>query len=83
MVKTFTDTSWNQQIPFDDGTFKSGIIIPQNAHNILEPIIQIFEEISEGEFRLIMDPGKVIIATSSTETILVSREPFNGKVIFK
>lgn len=83
MVKLFTENDWNQEIHLDDGNIQRGIVIFQNEHQVLEPIIQVFEKFGDNQFQAILDTNKVFIGVSSTQIILLARQPFGGKVVIK
>lgn len=82
MVKTFNQHEWNDDIKTDDGTNQKGIVIHQHEHQIDSPIIQVFEKIGEEQFKLI-GTNRVIVGVSDVEIILITLEPFDGKVVIK
>lgn len=83
MVKTFTEDDWNQAIPLDDGNTQMGIVITQNEHHVIDPIIQVSEKFGNDQFQVILDTNKVFIGVSSTQIILLARQPFAGRVVIK
>lgn len=83
MVKNFTANDWNQEIHLDDGAIQTGIVIPQNEHQVIDPIVQVFEKFGDDQFQAILDTNKVFIGVSSTQIILLARQPFDGKVVIK
>jgi len=83
MVKHFTENDWNQEIHLDDGNIQRGVVILQNEHQVLEPIIQVFEKFGDDQFQAVLDTNKVFIGVSSTQIILLARQPFGGKVVIK
>ena len=82
MVKDFKISDWNEEVMSKEGTMDKAIFIELDEKQREEPIIQVYKDQLKGRFQLV-HPNDVIIGIDSNGVILITRAPFDGKVIIR
>lgn len=83
MVKYFKTNDWDQEIHLHNGNTQKGIFILQNEHQVVEPIIQVFEKFGDDQYNLIYEPYKINVSVTTAKIVLFTVRPFDGKVVIK